>query len=102
MDPSKKIFIVLGHYDDVREAMRRHGWVENPIDSVENPNDYRIHAFHLLFTNKARDCFRYNIASFQQLNHFDGSKVLTTKVGLTHSMKNLVWQHNLDINDVFP
>jgi hypothetical protein len=27
---------------------------------------------------------------------------LTTKVGLTHSMKNLIWNHDMDINEVFP
>lgn len=36
------------------------------------------------------------------MNHFEGTKTLTTKVGLTHSMKNLVWQHDIDINEVFP
>lgn len=82
--------------------MRRHGWVENPIDSFDNANDYRVHAFHFCYTTKSRDAFKYQTASFQQINHFEGTKALTTKVGLTHNMKNLVWQHDTDINEVFP
>lgn len=61
-----------------------------------------MHAFHLLYTTKSRDTSRWQTASFQQINHFEGTKSLTTKVGLTHNMKNLVWQHFMDINDVFP
>lgn len=38
------------------------------------------------------------------MNHFEGTKALTTKVGLTHNMKNLVWDKNgnQDIDAFFP
>ena len=81
---------------------KRNDWVENSIDNLDNPNDYRTHAFHFAYTTKSRDVFKNATASFQLLNHFEGTKTLTTKVGLTHSMKNLVWQHDIDINEVFP
>ena len=87
----------------MRDALEeKHGWVENPIENFDNASDYRIHAFHFLYTTKSRDAFRFQTASFQQVNHFEGTKALTTKVGLTHNMKNLVWQHDVDINEVFP
>ena len=103
LDPSKKIFAVLGQYKDMRDAFsQKHGWIENPIENFENPTDYRCHAFHFLYTTKSKDAFKFQTASWQQLNHFEGTKTLTTKVGLTHSMKNLVWHHDMDINEVFP
>lgn len=89
----------------MRAALTAKGWVENCIESFEdlkNSNDYRVHAFHFLYTTKSRDASRWQTASFQQINHFEGTKSLTTKVGLTHVMKNLVWQYQMDIDDVFP
>jgi len=92
LDPTKKIFAVLGQYQDLRDAMaKKPGWVENPIENFDDTSDYRVHAFHFLYTTKSRDAFRFQTAWFQQVNHFEGTKALTTKVGLTHNMKNLVW-----------
>jgi len=54
--------------------------------------------WHFLYTTKARDAFRMPLAEFQYVNHILGSKALTTKIGLTHMMKNLIWQHDRDIN----
>jgi len=59
LDSTKKIFIVLGQYNDVRSAMIAKGWVENPIDNFDNHNDYRVHAFHYIYTTKSRDAFRW-------------------------------------------
>jgi hypothetical protein len=42
------------------------------------------------------------LADFQYVNHILGTKALTTKVGLTHMMKNLIWLHDRDINQTFP
>lgn len=36
------------------------------------------------------------------MNHILGAKALSTKVGLTHMMKNLIWLHDRDINQTFP
>lgn len=90
-------------YNDLRDALaKKEGWVENPIANFEDLKDYRVHAFHFLYSTKSKDAFAFKTASFQQINHFQGTKALTTKVGLTHNMKNLVWQHDMDINEVFP
>lgn len=60
IDASKKIFIVLGQYQDMRDALaKKHGWVENPIENFDNPHDYRVHAFHFCYTTKSRDAFKY-------------------------------------------
>ena len=36
------------------------------------------------------------------VNHFFKNNLLTTKVGITHSLKNLIWWNNVDINIFFP
>jgi hypothetical protein len=60
LDPSKKIFAVLGQYKDMRDAFsQKHGWIENPIENFENPSDYRCHAFHFLYTTKSKDAFKF-------------------------------------------
>ena len=64
LDSSKKIFIVLGQYQDMRDAFLAKGWVENPIENYENPSDYRSHAFHFLYTTKSKDAFVYQTAPF--------------------------------------
>ena len=68
MDQSKKIFIVLGQYHEMRAALLAQGWIENPIqnfEEVKNGSDYRVHAFHLLYSTKSRDATRWQTASFQ-------------------------------------
>lgn len=43
------------------------------------------------------------VAEWQYVNHILGAKALTTKVGLTHMMKNLVWQQDsIDVSNLFP
>ena len=43
----------------MRDALAKQGWVENPIKDFENVNDYRVHAFHFLYTTKSRDAFKF-------------------------------------------
>ena len=62
VDSSKKIFIVLGQYHEMRNALLAKDWVENPVSSFEelpNTGDYRVHAFHFLYTTKSKDAFRW-------------------------------------------
>jgi hypothetical protein len=58
--------------------------------------------WHFLYTAKSRDAFRVPLAKFQYVNHILGAKALCTKVGLTHMIKNLIWQHDRDIHRSFP
>lgn len=55
-----------------------------------------------MYTTKCRDVFRSPLADFQYVNHILGAKALTTKVGLTHMMKNLIWLYTNDINQTLP
>lgn len=57
-----------------------------------------------MYATKSKDCFRIPnlVPHLQHLNHFEGTKSLTTKVGLTHNMKNLIWKHTIDIDMTFP
>jgi len=44
----------------MRDAMsKKHGWVENPIDNFDNSHDYRVHAFHFIYTTKSKDAFKF-------------------------------------------
>lgn len=36
------------------------------------------------------------------VNHFTRNNLITTKTGLTHSLKNLIWWTNIDIDSFFP
>lgn len=36
------------------------------------------------------------------VNHFEKNNLITTKVGLTHSLKNLIWWNNISVNSFFP
>jgi tubulin monoglycylase TTLL3/8 len=39
----------------------------------------------------------------QLVNHFKKSNAITTKVGLTHSLKNLIWSdNNADVDAFYP
>jgi tubulin monoglycylase TTLL3/8 len=101
-----KLFVIIGHYDDLRQEMLRRGWVEHESHAtgVKTASDkFKSNAFHFLYSTKAKDIFRIpNLAGSQNINHFEGTKALTTKVGLTHNMKNLIWRHTIDIDAFFP
>ena len=50
----------------MRDALLKQGWIENPIKDFENvQNDFRVHAFHFLYTAKSRDAFKFQTASWQ-------------------------------------
>lgn len=36
------------------------------------------------------------------MNHFAKATSITTKVGLTHSLKNLIWFKNIDVDTFYP
>ena len=36
------------------------------------------------------------------MNHFPTATSITTKVGLTHSLKNLIWFNSVDIDTFYP
>lgn len=82
--------------------MDQRGWIEQDWQPKYEKENFKSQCFEFLYTTKSRDAFRMPLAPWQYVNHILGAKALTTKVGLTHMMKNLVWQHELDISNTFP
>jgi tubulin monoglycylase TTLL3/8 len=42
------------------------------------------------------------LKDFQITNHFMKNNVITTKVGLCHSLKHLIWWNNVEVDTFFP
>ena len=102
LSSEQQIFKVLGLYHCLRDYLNERGMVEHEWQPKFDTDKFQITAWHFLYTTKSRDAFRIPLADWQFVNHILGSKALTTKVGLTHMMKNLIWQHDRDISETFP
>jgi hypothetical protein len=81
VEKGTKVFICDPKYPDVRDSLLARGWVEN--------KDYISHCFDLKWNFKAKDCDFNSLQDHQLLNHFPSTSTVTTKVGLTHSLRNL-------------
>jgi hypothetical protein len=79
-----------------------HYGVENDWKPKFEGHKFNNTCWHFLYTTKSRDAFNVPLLEWQYVNHIGGAKALTTKVGLTHSMNNLIWQHDRDISLTFP
>ena len=78
------VFIMTGGYEDVRVALFRRGWKENP--NAESPH------FDLLWSLKAKDVDHKRLRDDQVVNHFEGSAAaLTTKRGLCETLRGAAW-----------
>lgn len=94
VDNDTKVFIVKGGYGDVKRALKKRGWVQNK--DGESP------CFDLKYTLKTKDIDVNTIKDHQIVNHFAKATSITTKVGLTHSLKNLIWFNNIDVDTFYP
>ncbi|KAK3236314.1 hypothetical protein CYMTET_53533 [Cymbomonas tetramitiformis] len=80
-------------FDDIRKALVKRGWVEK--NNCEN--------FDFKWTLRARDLDERNLLPHQVVNHFMNSKVMTTKAGLLHKLRELPWhQPPLPLDGFFP
>jgi tubulin monoglycylase TTLL3/8 len=70
------------------------GWFENP--------DRNSPVFDLKFAIKQSDVCASDLQDFQIVNHFLKNNLVTTKVGLCHSLKNLIWWNNVEVDTFFP
>jgi len=91
----EKEFIVIGPYKDIREALLKRGWKENP-----DPESLR---FTLKWTLKTKDLIHDKLHPKQLTNHFFGATEITTKLGLFHNLQNFMWANaGIDINSFHP
>jgi len=89
-----KVFIVTGGYADIKRALRDRGWVENKKwDSV---------CFDLKWTIGTKEIDYKSLKASQIANHFDNNGAITTKVGLCHRLRDLIWHNNVDVNTFYP
>lgn len=61
VDKDAKLFVVIGHYDDLRQEMLKRGWVEHEHTSTgatTGSEKFKSNAFNFLYSTKAKDCFR--------------------------------------------
>jgi tubulin monoglycylase TTLL3/8 len=94
VDADTGVFIIKGGYPDVKKALKKRGWVENK--DKESP------CFDFKWTLKTKDLDFGNLKDNQLVNHFTTATSITTKVGLTHSLRNLIWFTNVDIDTFYP
>ena len=93
---------MIGAYHALRDDLLSRGWIEHDWEPKADNDYFMSVAWDFLYTIKSRDAFRVVFAPFQYVNHIQNARIITTKVGLTHSLKNLVWSEKVDIGEFFP
>eukprot|EP01017_Pseudomicrothorax_dubius_P040157 TRINITY_DN6245_c0_g2_i2.p1 TRINITY_DN6245_c0_g2~~TRINITY_DN6245_c0_g2_i2.p1 ORF type:complete len:778 (-),score=219.61 TRINITY_DN6245_c0_g2_i2:841-3174(-) len=94
LPPETKVYIVMGGYPDLKNALDSRGWVENP--------DSNSVCFDLKWTLMSRDIEYDSLNDSQVVNHFEKNTAITTKVGLAKNLRNLIWFNNVDIDTFYP
>ena len=94
IEEDRRVFHVSGGYAEMKRALRERGWAEN--------KDPESICFDLMWTLKARDLPHKDLLPHQLVNHFEKNTAITTKVGLAHNLKNLIWFENVDIDEFYP
>lgn len=103
------MFICPG-YDHIRLALLERGWQENL--------DYNSPVFHLKLSKAPIDVQnlargknvymnggvgKHELKDFQKINHFCNNVVLTSKLGLTESLRGLhLWDNSTSMDHIFP
>lgn len=90
----ERVFIVTGGYPEFKKALRERNWVQNP--DVHSP------CFDLKFTLQGRELDFKNLLDFQMVNHFEKNGVITTKLGLSKTLRNSVWINDVSEDSFFP
>lgn len=94
VDDNVRVFICTGGYPDIKKALKRRGWVENKDPSSP--------CFDFKWVLKGKDIDHNTLNDSQIVNHFNKATAITTKVGLCHNLKNLIWFNNVDIDTFYP
>eukprot|EP00826_Nyctotherus_ovalis_P036353 TRINITY_DN3214_c0_g1_i2.p1 TRINITY_DN3214_c0_g1~~TRINITY_DN3214_c0_g1_i2.p1 ORF type:complete len:671 (+),score=171.15 TRINITY_DN3214_c0_g1_i2:298-2310(+) len=92
--PNAKLFSVTGKYADIKEALESRGWLEN----AEPDSEF----FDFKWTLRHRDLEYSKLQKTQMVNHFQRNGELSTKVGLLHNLKNLVWFDGTEVDALYP
>jgi tubulin monoglycylase TTLL3/8 len=93
-NPGGKVYIIIGGYPDLRNALESRGWIENP--------DPYSKQFNLKWALKKIDINYDQLSTNQLVNHFEKNTTVTTKVGLARNIRNNIWYQNDDIDEYFP
>ena len=91
---TQKVFIVSSAIKDIKEALYRRGWAENP--------DQGSPYFDFKWAIKSKDIFFSETNDFQIVNHFSKNTALTTKSGLAKALTNVNNFHDVDPDNFFP
>ena len=94
INPNERIYIVVGGYDDLKEALKSRGWIENP-----NPMSLR---FDFKWTLKIKDIEYNKLKDNQIVNHYEKNSCLTSKVGICKNLKNLISSDLTEIDEFYP
>lgn len=92
-EPDRQVFICNGGYPDFRDALLARGWFQN----MEKDSRH----FDLKW-GMAGDIEHDRLRPTQIVNHFDRCRDLTTKVGLSLSLKNCIWHAGVESEEFFP
>merc|ERR1719171_825935 len=76
--PETKVFVCAGGYNDMRDALLRRGWVQNPDEASRH--------FDLKWARAAL-IDHDNLLTGQIVNHYDRCREITTKVGLSLNLR---------------
>ena len=90
----ERVFIVTGGYPELKKALRERGWVQNPDSSSP--------CFDLKYTLQGREVDYDHLLEFQMVNHFQKNGVITTKLGLTKSLRNSTWMNDVSQDNFYP
>jgi tubulin monoglycylase TTLL3/8 len=93
-NPSAKFFVVNNIYPDLKAALLKRGWIENP--------EQTSNVFNLKWVLKKQDIEYTALTPHQSVNHFENNNSITTKAGLARNIRNLIWFENDDIDNIYP
>ena len=89
-----KMFVIDGSFPGVRDALLDRGWAEHhEMDST---------CFDLKWTIKTGAIDFQRLQPSQIVNHFKKNRAVTTKVGLSRSLRALKWFEEVDSDSFFP
>jgi tubulin monoglycylase TTLL3/8 len=89
-----KVFSITGEFPDVRDWHIKNGWIEN--------KDPESIYFDFKWGLRGKDINREMLQKYQVINHFQKNNEITTKVGICHNLKSLIWKEKVDVDTFYP